>query len=382
MFFNINAIKLYKCIFFFNLDVSIYFFIKFGYIFVPGIQLAEDFQSEAIKYWASALKLREKHKIPKPPTIPKEVFKHIKEFSSIAELNTLQDSDSILYQCLIMSERIFGECDKITVKKVWRAGYFSISNFTEKFNLMSYAYEKYVKVKSVLDWESLERFQSICELLTYDFQRKIHLEQIHNILLVAMKGLSNPGCKYADEFNSFEVRYPKLLSKLVLMMYFYVSLCDNDEKEAKAVAVFRCYMEMLSLYPTTILHEAVQSLGWFCRAYIAIKKTIRIKLVKMLLESGANPNIRNEFKETPLLIAVKDLSYCHETIQLLIDFGAHVDIPDVNGVKAIDIEINTSKNINLWDRMSLKCLCATAASKLDYAGKLPKLLETFVRLHS
>lgn len=84
-----------------------------------------------------------------------------------------------------------------------------------------------------------------------------------------------------------------------------------------------------------------------------------IRVVEVLLERGANPNLRNIYSHSPLFIAAEkgDLG----VIKILTDYGANVDLQDQLGrtpimiaadnghVKSTKFLVDQSENINLKD---------------------------------
>ena len=68
-----------------------------------------------------------------------------------------------------------------------------------------------------------------------------------------------------------------------------------------------------------------------------------LSLVRILLESGANVNSRNRYGEIPLLCSF--LLGDTRLVELFMEFGADLDIPDANGWTGRGIFVNTGPAI-------------------------------------
>lgn len=151
----------------------------------------------------------------------------------------------------------------------------------------------------------------------------------------------------------------------------------------------RCFTE-----GETILHLCVSRLNTIRSSYFLDEEPITIfptkKVVRLLLECGANVNAKNDNGHTPLHVAVMAYNYSADLVRLLLDHGAHIDQPDVHGHTPLqNLTFNYTNNYSvaelpLVNYVSLRCLCATQIVKsgINYGGgQIPKTLEAFVRSH-
>ena len=53
----------------------------------------------------------------------------------------------------------------------------------------------------------------------------------------------------------------------------------------------------------------------------------------MALKCGADVHCRNSISETPLHIAAKAENYSEKVVRLLLDRGAHLDVPDERRIR-------------------------------------------------
>ena len=109
--------------------------------------------------------------------------------------------------------------------------------------------------------------------------------------------------------------------------------------------------------------------------------------MKSLLEAVAEVNLVDDEGDTPLHIAVfSELETSSrrdvwlEVIDLLLQYGAHVDFVNSNRKTASDL---LPPSVNVFEHVSLKCLAARAVRKhrVSYRGILPTILADFVVKH-
>ena len=111
-----------------------------------------------------------------------------------------------------------------------------------------------------------------------------------------------------------------------------------------------------------------------------------VDLVQLLLcDCNLDVNARDEKGNTVMFTAVKlDEPYRSDVIELLMSYGAHVDVSNYHGQSAYKMLSSLSdNNIDLLDCRSLKCRAATVLSfcKIPYVDVLPQTLVEFVDLH-
>lgn len=107
--------------------------------------------------------------------------------------------------------------------------------------------------------------------------------------------------------------------------------------------------------------------------------------MKFLLDCGANVNARNSANSTPLHVASAAGNYNDWLVPLLLEYGAHLDIPNGRGEVVIK-KINVSPfnlNVKVLNHISLACLCASVIAKngIPFRERVPKTLEQFIEMH-
>ena len=115
---------------------------------------------------------------------------------------------------------------------------------------------------------------------------------------------------------------------------------ENDTQSVKVLI-----SEGLDLNRT--LHGGETLLLYTCRK----QKTA---MARLLLESGANPNIPNRHKEVPLLISVSEVFWSPEITQLLLEHGADLNYVGKYGASALRSAIlhaDTLAGTRLFDQL-------------------------------
>ena len=85
---------------------------------------------------------------------------------------------------------------------------------------------------------------------------------------------------------------------------------------------------------------------------IAVKQG-NIKMVKMFLEAGESPNLKDEDSGTTPLISAVRYQYVHIT-RLLLENGANLNIPDKTGNTPLEIAMNLPIDINNTHKNKLR----------------------------
>ena len=107
---------------------------------------------------------------------------------------------------------------------------------------------------------------------------------------------------------------------------------------------------------------------------------------------GANVNAVDNENNTALHLCSKaignlEMKVNHDLIKriagILLKNGAHVDMVNTVGHRAVDNQLSSLMEINMHDFVSLGCLAARVVMqyKIPYVGHIPASLESFVQMH-
>ena len=157
------------------------------------------------------------------------------------------------------------------------------------------------------------------------------------------------------------------------LLHYYAS-SDNEPKHKEVCHLLITYgadINSLDKFETTPLHRAVVACklgitqlllnyGAHVNAQDANKNTplhnastLDLKLCEFLLTCGADPNIKNNFNQTPIFRAVQGfnnaLPHCKQIIKLMLDYGGDVLIKDLNQHNAIEVAARLhNKDVFHW----------------------------------
>ena len=145
-------------------------------------------------------------------------------------------------------------------------------------------------------------------------------------------------------------------------------------------------------YGRTFLHLWILPGTQFHGSRGYISQFSNIAVVELLLECGANVNDVDNKNNTALHLcseAIRDsrTEDRHDLIkriaELLLKSGAHVDMVNMVGNRAVDNLTSSLMKMNMLDFVSLRCLSARVVLqyKIPYVGHIPTTLVSFVQMH-
>lgn len=212
--------------------------------------------------------------------------------------------------------------------------------------------------------------------------------------------------------------YDRVLKCVTHLIYLGVSLYDNRAELEQLTSAVRPLIDndiRSACTSDSLLHLSVSRLNVIKSAYfsdeIPCKDIFPCKeVVDYLLECGIRVNARNENRSTALHVAVTPYNYQPEVscgglgielcviqscvvcfilfvqlIRVLLEAGAHIDQPNKNNTRAIELIVANSNNrIPVLQFTTLQCLAATAVAKykIPYRSQqLPFGLEQVLRQH-
>ena len=104
-----------------------------------------------------------------------------------------------------------------------------------------------------------------------------------------------------------------------------------------------------------------------------------------MLKCGHDVHAKNDLCETPLHIASKTENFNTEVVHALLNYGAHLDIPDSRDICPMDILKSHHAKIQVMPYISLKCLATTCILREDISvlpSDVPLTLHEYLGLHT
>lgn len=359
----------------------------------------------ALQFWRNALKLRTTNgegNLEKPNVVPlRTAYQNATEFRTAVELENLAlDLDAIRIQSLLICERILGPIHKDTIFRLMYRGaaYADSMQYQRCIDLWLYALKLRIMKDSLLHSEVCFTAQALVRLFL-DLLDKHNMgvlrEEVHFDDVVATIDLMVKQFTTALELLEIQPVYKRQQDNFdrilgVLIHLFYI-LIHISKDQAQTLHMKRLVNNIIHMNPRnytgdTLLHLAVsrsnamKASSFFEGSHTTIFPNVEV--VKMLLECGLEANVVNHSRATPLHVAAKN--YHAEVVKSLLQYGAHIDQRNMEGVQAYTILTEVADcSVNPLQYLSLKCFAAQAVVKynIQYKGEVPIVLEDFIKLH-
>ncbi|CAG9821966.1 unnamed protein product [Phaedon cochleariae] len=364
----------------------------------------------ALFHWKEALIIRrEENLFPKQPVMqPHEGYRFEKEFETLEELENISaDLDLVRIQSLMIAERILGSHHKDTIFRLMYRGasYADVMRYQRCIDLWRRALEIRIEKDSILYTDTCFSAQALIRLMIeYHVKFVTNKEntirqRFHNAVstfklmtsnIVEIRKLLTIKPVYKRQADFFD----KMLKCITHLIYLMIETISMDEERKLVVMLVSDFLKKnlrCVAVEDTILHLCVSKLNTLRSSYFLDEEPIIIfpkeNVVRCLLECGANVNARNDLGFTPLHISTIPYNHSEWLVKLLLQFGAHIDQPNLAGKRPldaiIDINLHHQSDIHILNHLTLKCFCATviAKYKIPYKNQIPKTLEKFVKLH-
>ncbi|NXV39118.1 FEM1C protein, partial [Rissa tridactyla] len=352
----------------------------------------------ALKYWKRAMEMRYSDRtsiLNKPvPQMLIMAYGYAKEVNSSEELeNLIADPDEMRMQALLIRERILGPSHPDTSYYIRYRGavYADSGNFKRCINLWKYALDMQQSNLDPLSPMTASSLLSFAELFSFMLQ-----DRAKGLLgtTVTFDDLMGILCKSVLEIERAMKQMqcppdPIQMNKALSIILHLICLlekvpCSSEQEHFKKQTIYK----FLKLQPRgknnfSPLHLAVDK-NTTCVGRYPVCKFPSLQVTAILVECGANINVRDSDNNSPLHIAA--LNNHPGIMNFLIKSGSHFDATNSYKQTASDLldEKKIAKNlIQPINHTTLQCLAARVIvnHNICYAGHIPEKLEKFVFLH-
>ncbi|XP_040573330.1 protein fem-1 homolog A-like [Lepeophtheirus salmonis] len=363
-------------------------------------------------FWKRALEIR----YSGVASYPKEDLKvhpnlKVSEINSLEELDSsLTDLQGLKFQALIMSERILGEDHKDTIFRYMYCGasHADVNQYNECVHLWNYALKLKIRKDTLLSYDSSFTARAIVQLYVNILRsvfrsdnENMSMSEIREECEVSFKDVLsttifiNEGLVKALQLLKvnpvFQVQLDNLdiiLTSWIHLIHILLKMAISEEEMRQIYLIVK---EVLSIDPKTsnggdsVFHLAVSSSSTLKSNSFLDEENAplfpSLELTKFILKCDFDVHKRNNLGETPLHIASKPANYSKEVIELLLSHQCHADVPDSNGLRALDLLVQQTYNLSLVSHISLKCLAAQVLRRNRMSEKVPIFLRSFVDVH-
>ena len=385
-----------------------------GYFIVYG-----DETDKAINFWKDAVDIQQMNSgFEIISSKPNPVYLFAQEVNTVEELEA-RNRESVHMYSLMIRERILGPNHYHTIRGLLGLGKrYKYNGGTRRcIDIWKYALHLQNSFRRQMTDLYFEIIYDLCCLFyeLYEASRQSNSSVDQRILIKDSLDVLEMATVMLELI--FESKHAEEISKkeynLMMFILLIIRVITELDMNVHQVLSFRNIVHRLvRCRPRTDHGRTLLQFSIFPNRYISLyKESILpfpcIAVVELLLECGANVNdvdgehntalhlcskaIRNlvmkqhhdSINITATLLSKQHRDLMKRIAELLLKNGAHVDMVNKDGHKAVDSLTSSWLDINMLDFVNLRCLAARVVMqyKIPYVGHIPALLESFVQMH-
>ena len=333
-------------------------------------------------------------------------FENVSEVTTMEELDTTSRNEDIQFfkiQALLASQRILNRIDHHKPNQFFLTNFYEYAVDQQLSNhlkidafaliLESFDANQWVDAKEEcppLISRSFDRFCDAFRILMQEPQSSPNQdEQLFEILIKIARYASTYGLTLVSTVESQRLDGSSLWVSLIhfRICKLFVQFLEEKMKLQPSLRMKRC---LFQYFRFTNAHSGMKTLLHILQHF---RPTLPIPIIRLVLQTGANPNAVDFQGKTPLHILALNFT-CENTTdvaRVLLDAGCHIDQVNSNGLTALHLSKKFPRNTNrvnfeklLCSVLPLTCCCAhvIARNRIPFeSGIIPATLETFVKNH-
>ncbi|XP_053619758.1 protein fem-1 homolog C [Plodia interpunctella] len=358
---------------------------------------------------ATLLRSQGEQYLPKLPELePIPALGNAREWSSLAELEALAtDMDALRTQALLVAARVLGAHHKDTVLRIMYRGaaYGDAFRYQRCVDLWGWALIIRVEKDSLLYTDTCHTACALTRLMLDAHAGRLERARgvpRHSDVMLACSAVARalPAARRALQPRPVHKKQAETFDRALRCathLVFLLLQTAAPHERARAAALVRelVHADVRSAHTgDTLLHLCVSRLNVVRSTYFADEIAAppvfpSVAVVRLLLQCGADVNVRNEARSTPLHVAAIPYNFSTELVEALLAGGAHLDQPNKFGDSPAElVALNRGSRVRVLRHVTLRCLAARAALAAGVLagegareGELPAELLAFLELH-